>query len=185
MGSSLQVLWVGYTDFILPIRAAFLIALVCIPGATLVEICFLCRKRKRIGLGRVPFAIAGLAIEIAISYYFFNAILLFLTSTQVVVVSQFSFEIDIVATMGLMLTIFFFFHLWWYLKGASANFQWYVVLPAMMFSLIFTPIMIVLAPARAIFGYSVLLSSLIVLGISLAGVYIAQSSEGNKLTTRE
>jgi hypothetical protein len=158
---------------------------VCIPGATLVEICFLCRERKRLGFGRVPFAIAGLATEIAITCYFFNAILLFLTSTQIVVVSQFSIDIDIVATMGLMLTIFFFFYLWWYLKDANANFQWYVVLPAMIFSLIFVPVMMVVAPTRAIFGYSALLSSVIVLGISLAGTYVTLSSERNSLTTKD
>jgi hypothetical protein len=185
-GSSLQVLWVGYTDFILPIRATFLIALICVPGGTLVDLCSVLWEKRRTALGRASFAAVGLVVEIVITCSFFQPILQFLTSAQVVNVSKFSIDIDAFATAGLMLTIFFFFYLWWYLKDETSltNFGWYAVLPSMVFSLIFTPLMMVLAPARAIFGHAILLSPVVFLAISLAGVYIGLSRQKDELGTK-
>ena len=126
-------------------------------------------------MGHVFFTAAGLFVEIILIWYFFDEISSFIRNVQLIVYPPFPFDVKVFATVGLCLTITFFMYLQRYLlpRRVGSSWQRIVLAIALVYYVVFVPIMMFLEPSIAIFNNSALLSSLLVLGFSLLEIYLA------------
>jgi hypothetical protein len=167
----------GYADFILPIRAVFLTAIISLPVATLLEFASSVRKRP-LTLGHPFFTIAGLAVELFLIAIFFDEIRSFVWSIQVIQFPPFSPDVQAFSSIGLGVTIIFFLNLQRYLRPekVGSDFQRGVLIGAMVYNMLIVPTILVFANSLELVHSSVLVSPVVILGAALLQVYLKKGS---------
>lgn len=176
VGTSFMFLWLSFSDFILPVRVAFVTALFFVPGYTSIELGSTIQK-KPLDVGRAFFKGVALVAEIVGIIYTYNATSFWIRNiVPIYYMEAMPFEVQLFGTIGLMVTIAFFLSLQYYLfhTRISSLAERTVLLVAMAQYLIIAPMFMLSNPDRALLDEGALSLSLETLGLCLFIIYLTR-----------
>jgi hypothetical protein len=172
VGTSLMFLWLSFSDFILPVRVAFVTALFSLLGYTLIEL--VSAVRRPFSASRAFFSGSSFVVELGFTVYAYDAVSFWIRNVVPVYYMQpMPLEVQLFGTAGLMVTVAFFLYLQYYLfqKRRSSPVERFAIAASLVEYLIATPIFMLYNPNRALLNEGALFLSVTMLGWSFLYIY--------------